>query len=694
MNATYLSHIDGLRAIALMGVLLFHFEVFPFKGGFVGVDIFLTISGYLITRNILLNHSRKSPFSLREFYTRRFCRLFPAATITVLLAVVASVAIFPNGLIKETAESGLAAMLVSANTYFYLKSGYFDSSSTVKPLLHMWSLSLEEQFYLLWAPLILLQFTFFPSQSVISRMKVTLAILTVISVICSAYFARYTPSFAFFHLPSRIFQFSIGAGLAVYQKENETEDTDDAEEPPVSVELQKVWSMWFLGTTFAALVLVTSFIFIPEGSPSFAVLPVNVATTLLLAYPNAPVCTRILSSTLFIFLGSLSYSAYLVHWPLYVYSRFVLLAIGASKPHPLVMTLSTILLAVLLKFAIEDPIRKGGRSRRATFGGIVLITLYICYKTCKIQDHVADEAKESIESEAAKFLFGNINMAKESLSETESPIVTHGKQVLSRISRTGDIDASTEPAMTFFGNSFTGHLVPALYLIGMRRKVWFRLYIAASCGIYAPSMWYKIKPEYRNCGKFNKVMWDAIDELPPNSTVVLAKLWGLTSADALIRRVKPIAEELRKRNLKPVFLEEPPGLDEGYESYYDCDELRNKPIGRILLLKKNGIPCGFDFQQGAHALGNRLQAHSAYTEVFPEHVPEIKFLSVMEEICDVTRDELNKSVKAICRVPTHSLLSRFPGLTDPGYKRDLRHLSLLGSAALSHTYEKLFGNYL
>lgn len=691
---TYLVHIDGLRAIALMGVLLFHFEVYPFTGGFVGVDVFLTISGYLITRNILASHSKSTPFSLKRFYTRRFFRLYPAATVTILLAVLASFAVLPDDLVKQAAQSGLSAMFLSANTYFYSKSGYFDSSSVMKPFLHMWSLSLEEQFYLLWAPLILLHFLFHSPQSVISKLKSSLLFLCGSSFITAIYLHKYAQALAFFHLPSRIFQFGTGASLAVWQKENADGNVDRPEELRLDIKSAKAWNIESIGTTIAIFIIFISYVVLPENAPPFAVLPLNLATALLLACPDAPICTWLLSSTVPVWVGRLSYSAYLVHWPLYVCCRFVFLAIGYPKPHSVLMTIVTLILSVGLKTCVEDPVRKGGRSCRLVFGAIIPLTILACLAAGSGNTPENQQLKSHAEQSAIAALFGDPAVDKTALYEMEHAIVRRGWRVVSKISRTGDIHTNEKPTLTVFGNSFASHLLPALNLIGKRRNIWFRVYSAPSCGIYARSQWHEIERDYHKCKKFNQVVWNAIDQLAPNSTVVLAKLWGIHKFRAFVRRLAPIATELAKRNLNALFLGEPPGLSEMYESYYDCVNLHAKPVGRILPSNRNGTHCGLDLRKGARALQKRLVSESIYRKAFSKPVPYMKFVNVVDAICNVSRNAKNVSVEALCHVPTHSLLNRFPDLIDPGYKRDMRHLNLLGSAAMSSTYEQLLEDYL
>ncbi|MEZ5503721.1 MAG: acyltransferase [Halioglobus sp.] len=151
----FIQSIEGMRSFAVLAVLLFHLQVPGFAGGFLGVDLFFVISGFIITRNILSDlHNRK--FSLKEFYIRRFRRLYPALLVTVLLTLSVAAALVPPVELVNTARSALYALLSLANINFWMESGYFDAAADAKPLLHTWSLSVEEQFYLFWPGLLLI----------------------------------------------------------------------------------------------------------------------------------------------------------------------------------------------------------------------------------------------------------------------------------------------------------------------------------------------------------------------------------------------------------------------------------------------------------------------------------------------------------------------------------------------------------
>lgn len=242
-----LPHLDGLRSLALLGVLLYHFNIPMFGGGFLGVDIFFTLSGYLITRNILYAVLHQHNFSLLSFYRRRFFRLFPASCAAILFTLcVTSLFITPDEA-SSIFKSAIASITLWSNVYFHRGGSYFDETFEMRPLLHFWSLSIEEQFYLIWPPLLLALISISkittnknnnnntntstaattsatasaspdeadansPSSSAAFR---GLSILAVLSFFFASYTHISFPSWTFYELPSRVFQFAIGALLAI-----------------------------------------------------------------------------------------------------------------------------------------------------------------------------------------------------------------------------------------------------------------------------------------------------------------------------------------------------------------------------------------------------------------------------------------------------------------------------------------------
>ena len=159
ISSDYRADIDGLRALAIVSVILFHLDKALLPGGFTGVDIFFVISGFLITSHII-NDTLKGTFTFKKFYIRRIKRILPALLGVIIFVLVGSFIIFTQFYFEKTGMESVAAILSFSNIYFFTSSGYFDDNVIFKPLLHTWSLGVEEQFYLLWPMIILLFLNF------------------------------------------------------------------------------------------------------------------------------------------------------------------------------------------------------------------------------------------------------------------------------------------------------------------------------------------------------------------------------------------------------------------------------------------------------------------------------------------------------------------------------------------------------
>ena len=215
----YRPDIDGLRAVAIVPVVLFHAGIAPFAGGFVGVDVFFVISGYLIA-SFILTGIQSGKFSLWNFYLRRIRRIFPALfTMMAASAAIGALLLTPHAY-RRLGESIVATSLFSSNILFWLQSGYFATPLEQRPLLHTWSLGVEEQFYLIFPLLLMVLCRFFPARLI----GVTLT-LCLISFGVNVLTVNSHPSFAFFLAPSRIWELFTGvllcsrrAGAAAQQR--------------------------------------------------------------------------------------------------------------------------------------------------------------------------------------------------------------------------------------------------------------------------------------------------------------------------------------------------------------------------------------------------------------------------------------------------------------------------------------------
>ena len=351
----YRPDIDGLRAIAVLLVVWFHAFPEAIPGGFVGVDIFFVISGFLIT-GILVRELDQQRFSLLGFYMRRIRRIFPALIVVLAVTLVLGwLWMLPAAYAQLSADVFASAAFVS-NIALLLQSGYFDIESGKKPLLHLWSLGIEEQFYLFW-PLILMLAT-----------RLRLRILAVASVIGIASFALNvaligSDPVATFYLPfTRAWELLAGAALACGW--NQLRQTSAA-------------SNW---RAAIGLLLIAAAAGVLDSKSAFpgwwAVLPVAGAT-LLLSAPAAWGCRHLLSSPAMVRIGLISYPLYLWHWPLLVFFGIIKFAPLTLLERALIVGLSFALAWLTYRF-VEIPFRFGRPSRLRIAGlcsGMALVAL-------------------------------------------------------------------------------------------------------------------------------------------------------------------------------------------------------------------------------------------------------------------------------------------------------------------------------
>ncbi len=299
--SAYRWDIQGLRAIAVMSVVIFHINPQLLSGGYVGVDIFFVISGYLIMGFIWRDLNNNS-FSLMHFYTKRVQRLFPALLVMVVVSAIFGYFILLPHEALNFSSSLIATLLYVSNFYFYLEADYFNDAMEFAPLLHTWSLSVEEQFYLLFPLLIMLLFA--KAKKDIFKL---LLFIAFVSLILSQFLISYDKSFAFFASPSRFFQFIIGGIVAIsLHKYKLPQNLNNS-----------------LGVLALALLLLSLFLYDETTLfPGIHALLPTLATALILFVGKEPnITSQFLSNKLFILIGNTSYSIYLWHWPLIVFYK-------------------------------------------------------------------------------------------------------------------------------------------------------------------------------------------------------------------------------------------------------------------------------------------------------------------------------------------------------------------------------------
>lgn len=331
----YRAEIDGLRALAILPVVAFHAGIGVLSGGFTGVDVFFVISGYLIT-TIILSDLEGGGFSIAEFYKRRILRILPALSVVLVAVGLASWAIMLPNEFRATGRSVIATALFVSNIHFWRNSGYFEGASDLKPLLHTWSLAVEEQFYLFF-PLMLMLVARFSRR----RFGLWIWLMVLGSFGLSVLGTRVAPSASFYLLPTRVWELGIGALIAA------------GGFPRIASERGRDLAAW----TGAALLGYGLFALSAESSfPGWNALWPCLGAGLIIAYGAGTGLGRLLSLGPVVYVGRISYSLYLWHWPVIVFYR--MLHGQALSPSGIATVIAvSFALAILSFHLIETPFR-------------------------------------------------------------------------------------------------------------------------------------------------------------------------------------------------------------------------------------------------------------------------------------------------------------------------------------------------
>jgi len=329
--------IQGLRAIAVLAVVLFHINPTWLPGGYIGVDIFFVISGYLIM-GFIWRDLKQERFSLLNFYTKRVYRLFPALFVTVLLSSIAAYFILLPNEGEIYLKSMISTLFYVSNFYFYTEANYFNDAMEYYPLLHTWSLSVEEQFYMLF-PLILM----FIYRKKMKHVLTILLLLGLVSLMLSQWFVNEDASFAFFSSPTRFFQFIIGGLIAIYLQGHK-----------VAKRGSDIGVIVGLGIIFYTLYFYSEKTLFPGVN---ALLPSLGAGLVMYFGINAGYTKLFLENKLINLIGNASYSIYLWHWPLLVFYKLKF-SPSLSTKEQLALLLISIFLGILSWYFIENKFRK------------------------------------------------------------------------------------------------------------------------------------------------------------------------------------------------------------------------------------------------------------------------------------------------------------------------------------------------
>lgn len=355
----YRSEIDGLRAIAVLSVVLYHVGIAP-RAGFVGVDIFFVISGYLITALLLREHDDTGRIDLFAFYARRVRRIFPAAVVVVLAVLAVCPLLLPPEAMIRAVNSAAAAAVFVANIFFQsMTGGYFDPRAEDMPLLHLWSLSVEEQFYVLWPALLIGLLRWRPA-----LLPQILAGLGLASLLLAELLIHANSDAAFYQMPARFWELAAGGLVAVSST-------------------QGTVPRWLPATGIALIVAACGF---PVSHfPALGALPVVAGTAaLLLAIHRGcqlGLTGRWLRSRPMVGIGLISYSLYLWHWPLLALYRATTIGEGSTQSRLMLCAVAMLLAYASYRY-VEQPFRRlRTRSGRVVLAG-AFVSLTLALGAC------------------------------------------------------------------------------------------------------------------------------------------------------------------------------------------------------------------------------------------------------------------------------------------------------------------------
>ncbi len=502
IRLAYRPELQGIRAVAVVAVLLFHFEFFGVAGGYLGVDIFFVLSGFLIT-SILGKSEKPLTFSvLYSFLLKRFWRIVPALFVTVFLTLIVGYFILPPKDYLHLSQEALSALLLISNHLFAEQTGYFNDTSSLKPLLHTWSLSVELQFYLLWSWL----FFMLHLKKGLS-LKKGILITFLLSLLVSGLLLLKDPDIVFFILPTRLWEFAIGGLAAFYQHH-------------AAVEKMAPWANWINGLALSVI-----FAFFVMTSPDMSI-QFQYAFSLCLAVgalivmlPHSPIISRVLSSPVMLWLGMISYSLYLIHWPLIVFANYLFYP---ETPQWLLIVLFLICfpLSYLLYRSVEDPMRLYGRKQSKVaglsgvfplliiFGFLLLPTLFITFSE-GFPSRFSHDILAKIKNPYRTLEKRNIVLKAES-SQKERSIVTDGVETVA-----------------LWGDSHAGHFSEGVrdYFGKKGQKVLF--FLKDSClPVSGVVMKYSATHIIKKCTREkNDAIVEKIILNPQMTTVILAARW-------------------------------------------------------------------------------------------------------------------------------------------------------------------------
>lgn len=448
----YRSEIDGLRAFAVLPVILFHAGFENFRGGYVGVDVFFVISGYLIT-SIIANDIENKNFSIVNFYERRARRLLPALFLVMAACLpFAWLLLVPSDL-KDFGQSLVAVSSFSSNILFWIESGYFETEADFKPLLHTWTLAIEEQFYILY-PI----FLYFAWRLNFRKIIFALVLIFSVSLLLAEWAAYFKPSANFYLLPTRGWELLLGAFAAFYLRYNDFFK---------NTLLNETLSILGFGMIVYSIIVYDS----STPFPSFYALVPTLGTCLLIIFlvPKT-ILYKFFTLKPIVGIGLISYGIYLWHQPLLAFSRYMFFE-NLTEVMLIGICILSFLIAWLTWRYVETPFRDKNKLSRAAIFKFTALGIVIFSTIGLWINHVDGGLKNlSLEKQVVYSRF---------INPTKYVIRKHSEIRMKAFNKLND-----KEDILIIGDSHSEDLVNALFEANLNDKYEFSsYYISVNCGV-------------------------------------------------------------------------------------------------------------------------------------------------------------------------------------------------------------------
>jgi peptidoglycan/LPS O-acetylase OafA/YrhL len=625
-HITYRRDIDGLRAIAVLGVLIFHAFPTYLTGGFVGVDVFFVISGYLISK-VIVTALERGDFSVAEFYVRRIRRIFPSLLVVLVFCLAFGWKTLLAEDLEQLAKHVFGGATFSSNLFLWHEAGYFDKASESKPLLHLWSLGIEEQFYVVW-PLVL----WFAWRSKLSLLPVV-CVVAAASFVLNVTGLAVHPTATFYSPLSRAWELLIGAGLS--QLSSRAEHAT-----------RQRFVGWFskaglarpavlTGASVLGLALIVFSAFFLDSSRAFpgwwALLPTLGAALIIAAGPDAGINRKILSSRAFVAVGLISYPLYLWHWPLLTLVRNALLDGGSATVRLALLLVSLILAWITYQF-VEKPFRLGKHVglKVTLLCGLMIFVACLAGFTV-LRGGVPSRYPEIIQRATEYDLAGYRAALRDRKCFMEP-----GQDFTSYAAEC--VDGGSQPLWLLWGDSGAATLYPGLRGLSDRSGA-FRLaqFTSSAC----PPILGGANSDNPSCKANNEWTLDTIKKLRPQ-VVVVSAIWGEYDRSRLAETIAAI----RQLGVRRVIIVGPAPTWKDTPSHIVFNVWKEDPLHRVPPARLNYQKYGLG--QGASIAGSPdIKASSAEASLEELAAKSgASYISVFEVLCNDDGCLMRKSDKS------------------------------------------------